>query len=31
VATTPMLFAAGERHTSRLDLAALERVIQQPS
>jgi 2-hydroxychromene-2-carboxylate isomerase len=31
VATTPTLFAAGERHTSPLDLAALERLIQQPS
>jgi Transcriptional regulator, AbiEi antitoxin len=27
----PTLFAAGERHTSPLDLAALERLIQQPS
>jgi hypothetical protein len=31
VATTPTLFAAGERRTSPLDLAALERLIQQPS
>ena len=31
VATMPTLFAAGERHTSRLDLSALERLIQQPS
>ena len=31
VATTPMLFAAVERHTSPLDLSALERLIQQPS
>ena len=31
VATTPTLFAAGERHTSPLDLAALERLIQQAS
>ena len=31
VATTPTLFAAGERQTSPLDLAALERLIQQPS
>jgi hypothetical protein len=30
-ATTPTLLAAGERHTSPLDLAALERLIQQPS
>jgi protein-disulfide isomerase len=30
VATTT-LFAAGERRTSPLDLAALERLIQQPS
>jgi hypothetical protein len=30
-ATTPTPFAAGERHTSALDLAALERLIQQPS
>jgi hypothetical protein len=29
VATT--LFAVGERHTSPLDLAAPERLIQQPS
>jgi len=27
----PTLFAAGERHTSPLDLSALERLIQQPS
>jgi protein-disulfide isomerase len=31
VATTPTLFAAGEGHTIPLDLAALERLIQQPS
>jgi hypothetical protein len=31
VATTATLFAAGERHTSPLDLAALERLIQPPS
>jgi hypothetical protein len=31
VATTPALFAAGKRHTSPLDLAALERLIQQRS
>ena len=31
VAMTPTLFAAGERRTSPLDLAALERLIQQPS
>jgi protein-disulfide isomerase len=31
VAATPTLFAAGDRHTSPLDLAALERLIQQPS
>ena len=31
VARTPTLFAAGERHTSPLDLAVLERLIQQPS
>ena len=31
VATTPTLFAAGERRTSPLDLAALERLIQQRS
>jgi len=31
LATTPTLFAAGERRTSPLDLAALERLIQQPS
>ena len=28
VATTPTLFAAGERHISPLDLAALERLTQ---
>ena len=31
VAATPTLFAAVERHTSPLDLSALERLIQQPS
>jgi protein-disulfide isomerase len=31
VATTPTLFAAGERRTSLLDFAAVERLIQQPS
>jgi hypothetical protein len=31
VATTPTLLAAGERRTSPLDLAALERLIQKPS
>jgi hypothetical protein len=31
VATPPTLVAAGERHTSPLDLAALEPLIQQPS
>jgi protein-disulfide isomerase len=31
VATTPTLFAADERHTTPLDLAALERLIQKPS
>ncbi|HEY2655747.1 MAG TPA: hypothetical protein VGI55_08155 [Solirubrobacteraceae bacterium] len=31
VVTTPSLFAAGERRTSPLDLAALERLIQQLS
>jgi protein-disulfide isomerase len=31
VATTSTLFATGERHTSPLDVAALERLIQQPS
>jgi len=31
VATMPALFAAGERNTGPLDLAALERLIQQPS
>ena len=31
VATMPMLFAAGERRTSPLDLAAVERLIQEPS
>jgi hypothetical protein len=31
IATPPTLFAAGERHTSPLDLTALERLIQQPS
>jgi protein-disulfide isomerase len=31
VATTPTLFAAGERRTSPLDLAALERLVQHPS
>jgi protein-disulfide isomerase len=31
VATTPTLFAAGERRTSLLDLAAVERLIHQPS
>jgi protein-disulfide isomerase len=31
VATTPSHFAVGERRASQLDLAALERLIQQPS
>jgi hypothetical protein len=31
VATTPALFAVTERHKSPLDLAVLERLIQQPS
>jgi hypothetical protein len=31
LATTPTLFAAGGRHTSWFDLAALERLIQEPS
>jgi predicted DsbA family dithiol-disulfide isomerase len=31
VATTPTLFAAAERHTRPLDLAALERLIQRRS
>jgi protein-disulfide isomerase len=31
VATTPTVFAAGERRTSLLGLTALERLIQQPS
>jgi protein-disulfide isomerase len=31
VATTPTLFAAREWQTSPLDLAGLERLIQQPS
>ena len=31
VATTPTPFAAGERHTRPLDLAAFERLIQQLS
>jgi hypothetical protein len=31
VAAMPTLFAAGERRTISLDLAALERLIQQPS